>query len=804
MTPLLGVDFGTTNSSAVWVDGRGDLHPVPVRDGEYTLPSVVCFHGGGQVLVGEPARQMVMHDPANTIFGIKRFMGRRFFSDYVGRHRGAFSFGLVEGPDGDVAVRIRGKVTPLEEVATHIVARLAELASIAAGHRFERSVVAVPAHFGHRQRRVIRRAVMRAGLKVDAIVNEPTAAALYHASHEDGGDKPETLLVYDLGGGTFDTTVLRVKGRVTEVLATGGEAFLGGADFDNRVADELAHRFEDEHGRSLAGDSVARQRLLFAAEQAKIRLSHLDTAKVIVPCLVTTDEGAFDLRQTLTRRDIETLCAPLVEKTMGITLQVAGNSGVRAEDIDEVVLVGGQTKMPAIQERLRQVTKTGAPRVVGGQGTHLARGAYDADLAVAAGAALFALRKGEMADVVSMPVGLSTPGDGPQQVLPRNAPLPARGRVPVRRPPAGNDLAVVLYESVEETSVDRDVLGTGKVDAAWLAQHPGDVEVEVCVCEDLDLTLMVKVGGAEHALSLVEPTPPPQEAPAEPEVRGQERAERAVGVVLQQGPQTLRASTVNISVGGMFIDRWHGVSVGQQHQCRLDLPVGPVEVLGEIVHVLDGETARTIGQPAGAGIRFLDPLPFQLKLLKAGIDALGGGTPEPAAPAAPSAPADVEDDRTKAFVAAVEAGDLYGALGVEPLATREVLGTVIFRMRQQLKDAGGGEAGHHASRLLDFIAGTLLQPRRRLEHDFRQGLDLASARLAAIGDDEGQRLLLREAWRRMHPDRMDQATVLVAHAVKAKTDGRLEEAIDFLGQAQALDPFDARLQQMVSDWRAGA
>ena len=249
---LLGLDFGTTNTSAAWCDAQGEVHLVPVREGVHTLPSVVCFHGGG-TLVGEPARQLAADDPRHTIYGVKRFLGRRFFSDYVGRHRSRFVFQLAEGAEGMTAIEVHGKVVPLEEVALAIVRRMVELANIALGEPFEECVCSVPAHFSQRQRRIIAGVVKSAGLRLKAMVNEPTAASLFYAKHQSEDTK---VLVYDLGGGTFDVSVLEIQGGTFHVLGTGGDGFLGGVDFDIRLTEYLLERFEKEEGIRLRDDPV--------------------------------------------------------------------------------------------------------------------------------------------------------------------------------------------------------------------------------------------------------------------------------------------------------------------------------------------------------------------------------------------------------------------------------------------------------------------------------------------------------------------------------------------------------------------
>jgi molecular chaperone DnaK len=809
--PVLGLDFGTTNTAAAWWDGRGKLHTVPVRENVFTLPSVVCFHGTGNVLVGDPARQLMGDVPLSTLYGVKRLMGRRFLSDYVGRHRGRFPFKLVEGPGGLAAAEIRGQVVPLDEVAGHVIARIVELANIDAGAELEECVVAVPAHFTHRQRAVIREAVGRAGLRVRAMVNEPTAAALYHARVH--GSDAETVLVYDLGGGTFDTTLLRVRRGLAEVLATGGEAFLGGSDFDHRVIDQLMSRFEHDNGIDLRSDLMVQQRLLFAAEVAKIALSDELTTRIRVPCVTVHEDRFIDLDFEMTRDHLERVCAPLIERTIGITLQVIGHAGLQADQIDEVVLVGGQTKMPAIARRLREVLKIKVPPTDGE--TSFAE-KVDADLGVAIGAATFGYGMNVLVDVNAIPVGVMLPGQGPHEAIPQNTALPCVKRMNLTRPTAGSPLPMVVYESVDATSIDRDVLGRLMVDAAWLEANPGDLSLEVRMSADFELafTVHAKDGGSER-LTLI-PVGAPADAKPKPEepVRKETRQQHGVQVALAF-PDGLRAErTENLSKGGMFLATKQTAPVGTEVTCTLALGSGPLELRARVVHVLDDETASTIGQPAGMGLTFIDPTPDQQQTIlsdidrgKAGADVEDGALVlESPATELPSKPT----DDVLTFIKGAAKQDFYAALGLGPSSSMEEVRAKVHGLRglllQALERASEEQAQKlmRVGRVLDRVFHVMCEPRRRLEYDFRQGHALVDDRLErAAGGDGPSTALLREAWRKVHPGPANQAGPLVARALKAAREDDLDAAVQAGEKALELDPFDEEMREKVKAWREG-
>lgn len=491
--PVLGIDFGTSNSSAAWLDERGRVRVAAVRENVFLLPSVAWYGQAGHMLVGQPARQQMIDEPQNTIFGFKRFLGIRYASPFVHRHKDRFAFELAEVPDGTCGVRIHGHVKPLEDVAVDVLRRLAELATISAGTQFEECVITAPAHYGFMQRAAIRRAATRAGLEVRGMVNEPTAAAMYYARKK-GNDG--TVLVFDLGGGTFDATLMAIVSGVVKVLASGGDAFLGGSDFDAKLVEQLVGRFENDHDVDLRTNAVAMQRLTVAAEVAKIELSRAEAVRVRVPCIAARDDGFLDLELRLSRPELEALTAPLVERCVSVCVELLNRAKLQALEVDEIVFVGGMTRMPALQRRLAEIFVANPSKNV------------HPDLGVVVGAALLTQGNHSLIDVTSMAIGVTLPGGSSVELVPANTPVPSVRRVTLERPPPGQPLVFGVYEAVTATSLQRDLLGTVRVPGEWLAQRAGPLIVEAWLGGNLDLSLFLEAGTADKLqLELVKPAP---------------------------------------------------------------------------------------------------------------------------------------------------------------------------------------------------------------------------------------------------------------------------------------------------------
>ncbi|RMG19891.1 MAG: Hsp70 family protein [Deltaproteobacteria bacterium] len=480
--PVLGIDFGTTNTAAAWCDAQGKIHLVPVGEKSYTLPSVVWFGPGEKVLVGALAREQLLDDPHRTVVAPKRFIGRRFKSEFVTRNKDRYPYEIIEDEQGLCAAAIEGSPVSFTDVAFHVIRRILELANATAGFEFEDAVLTVPAHFSYGQRRGVRTAAEMAGLEVRAMVNEPTAAALYYAKHKDAGGR---VLVFDLGGGTFDATLLDVSRRVATVLSTGGDPYLGGRDFDSTIVTHLLNVVTFEQGRKLDPSKVVMQRLLFAAEAAKIRLTKEEVAHIKVPLVASDGTGFVDLEYDLTRAELEEISEGLIARAVGIVGDVLAAAGCSDLDVGEVIFVGGQTRMPAIRDRLTRRFK------------HDPKKHVHPELGVAIGAAILGrtlnLPRGPaLVDVVPMPIGVMAPTLGTKEVIGRNAVVPSTHTVTIEtRPPDGQPMNLAVYEAADAAAVERELLGMLTVPADWMAAHAGDLTLEMRIGFDFDLTCAI-------------------------------------------------------------------------------------------------------------------------------------------------------------------------------------------------------------------------------------------------------------------------------------------------------------------------
>ena len=413
---IVGIDLGTTNS-CVAIAEEGRVRLLASREGYGTLPSVVAFDAQGRLLVGHPAKAQMVVNPKNTVYGSKRLLGRPFASPTVQACRDRFHYEIVEGPRGTAAVLFAGRVFTLQQVAAYVLAELREVASKALGEEVSRAVVTVPAYYNDHQRQAVREAGLLAGLHVERIVNEPTAAAVAFGFGK-GYDK--RVLVYDLGGGTFDASVLEIQGDVYEVVSTGGDTFLGGVDFDSQLVDHLAFAFMREHGFPPPADRVVWQRLRDAAEETKVALSARTSAVAEVPHLCKDARGRdAHLRVTVTREELEHLTARLVERTLEVCEEALAAKGLGKDDLQEILLVGGQSRMPLVWKRIRERFGREPSKAV------------HPDEAVALGAALLAdsetrLDAVVLIDVLAIGIGVGLPGGRMANVLPRNTRLPAR------------------------------------------------------------------------------------------------------------------------------------------------------------------------------------------------------------------------------------------------------------------------------------------------------------------------------------------------------------------------------------------
>ncbi|HEV7584294.1 MAG TPA: molecular chaperone DnaK [Solirubrobacteraceae bacterium] len=416
MPKAVGIDLGTTNSVVAATMEGGKVEVIPNAEGQRTTPSVVAFTDDGQRLVGQVAKRQAILNPEATIYSAKRFIGRKWGE--VDEEAKAVSYKVVKGPNDAVRFEVRGKQYAPEEIAAVVLRKLAEDAGKFLGERVTEAVITVPAYFNDAQRQATKDAGKIAGLEVLRIINEPTAAALAYGMDKKG---QETVLVFDLGGGTFDVSLLDVGDGVVEVRATSGDGHLGGDDFDKRIVDWLAEEFKRDQGIDLRQDPQALQRLYEAAERAKVELSSSTQAQINLPFITADAAGPKHLNISLTRAQFEQLTKDLVERTRGPVEQVLADAKLTADDIDEVILVGGATRMPAVQELVRRLTGGKEPNMT-----------VNPDEVVAIGAALQAgVLKGEVEDVVLLDVtplslGIETLGGVSTKVIERNTTIPAR------------------------------------------------------------------------------------------------------------------------------------------------------------------------------------------------------------------------------------------------------------------------------------------------------------------------------------------------------------------------------------------
>src|ERR1700681_2589436 len=416
MSNVIGIDLGTTNSCVAVMEGK-DAKVIENAEGARTTPSMVAFTESGERLVGQAAKRQAVTNPENTFFAIKRLVGRRFEDPLVKREMELVPFKIIPGDNGDAWVESRGKKYAPSQVSAFILGKMKETAEAYLGEPVSEAVITVPAYFNDSQRQATKDAGKIAGLEVLRIINEPTAAALAYGLDKKGSG---TIAVYDLGGGTFDVSVLEIGDGVFEVKSTNGDTFLGGEDFDQRLVNYLADEFKKENGIDLRSDRLALQRLKDAAEKAKIELSSAAQTEVNLPFITADASGPKHLTIKITRAKLEALVDDLIQKTIGPVKQALKDAQVSANQIDEVILVGGMTRMPKVQEIVKQLF---------GKEPHKG---VNPDEVVAVGAAIQGgVLKGEVKDVLLIDVtplslGIETLGGVFTRLIDRNTTIPTK------------------------------------------------------------------------------------------------------------------------------------------------------------------------------------------------------------------------------------------------------------------------------------------------------------------------------------------------------------------------------------------
>src|SRR5467141_4079863 len=483
MGKVIGIDLGTTNSCVAIMSG-GDPIVIANAEGARTTPSVVAITDKGERLVGQIAKRQAITNPENTIFSVKRLMGRKFRSQQAQDATKRLPYKVSEGDNGDAHVELRGKRYSPPEISAMILQKMRQTAEDYLGEKVTEAVITVPAYFDDSQRQATKDAGQIAGLNVLRIINEPTAASLAY-----GLDKKanETILVFDLGGGTFDVSVLDVGDGVFEVKATNGDTHLGGDDFDRRIVDWLAEEFRKENGIDLKADRQALQRLTEAAERAKVELSSRLETTVNLPFITADQTGPKHLEMTLTRAKFESLTTDLTERTRGPFLAALKDANLTPQQIDEVVLVGGSTRMPIIQQLVKDL--------LGGKEPHKG---VNPDEVVAVGAAIQAgVLKGEVKDILLLDVtplslGVETLGGVMTKVIERNTTIPT-SRSQVFSTAADNQTSVEVHVLQGEREMARDNRSLGRFHLDGIPPAPrGMPQIEVTFDIDANGILNVK------------------------------------------------------------------------------------------------------------------------------------------------------------------------------------------------------------------------------------------------------------------------------------------------------------------------